>query len=174
MKRWFGLPNLLGLLLFALGLWAYLLGSQSYLEVLPEAPLSSAPAEGPLLLKLYFGTPEGRLEAETRQLTPSGVDPLQLALDQWVAGPQKEGLLPLVPAGFSVPQVYLHNGTAYLDLPAGYSRLPLGSTAEAQLLEGLSDTLLEFAEVERVQFLLDGKPAATLGHLSLEQPFTRN
>jgi spore germination protein GerM len=174
MRRWFSLANLAGLLLFALGLWAYIQGSQGFLDLLPEAPLAQTPSAGPLVLKLFFGTQEGGLEAENRQLADPGTYPLQLAVEQWVAGPQNEGLLPLVPQELPAPQVYLHSGTAYLNLPLAYSRLSLGSTGESQLLGALSRTLLEFAEVQQVQFLLDGKPAASLGHLSLEQPFTRN
>lgn len=174
MRRWFSLANLLGLLLFVLGLWAYVQGSQGFLDLLPEAPLAPTSTEGPLVLKLYFGTQEGGLEAETRQLANPATYPLQLAVEQWVAGPQKQGLLPLVPPQLPVPQVYLRGGTAYLNLPLAYSRLALGSTGESQLLGGVARTLLEFAEVEQVQFLLDGQPAASLGHLSLEKPFTRN
>lgn len=173
MKRWLTPLNLAGLLILLMGAWGFHLGSQGYMDVLPEVPSSSKPVSD-LLLKLYFATDQGGLEAESRQVSDPGQNLLQVAINEWVAGPRGGKLRPVAPTGLPVPQVYMHSGTAYINLPNAYGQLPIGSTGETQLVVGMARTLLEFAEVDAVRFLLEGKPVTTLGHLDLTQPFTRN
>jgi spore germination protein GerM len=49
---------------------------------------------------------------------------------------------------------------------------PGGSSAEMMTVYSIVNSLsLNFPQIKRVQFLIDGKPIATIvGHLSLEQP----
>jgi|GEM_PF-6009774 len=65
-----------------------------------------------------------------------------------------------------------HLLTIDLSLPEGLS---LGSGGEAMALQSLIQTYGQLEGVEKLQILVDGKKEETLaGHVSIDQPFTKN
>lgn len=69
--------------------------------------------------------------------------------------------------------VYLDGDTAYVDFKSvGPSS---GSMGEGFLVSQIVNTLLDFDEVERVQFLVNGEVVESLmGHVGTAEPFTKD
>lgn len=175
MRRILTLTNLLGLLILLLGGWVIWAmqgeGGSRPLNLPPSDPEE----QGPRTLHLYFAKDSGDglvVEERTIQVT-EGEYVLGRVLEELVRGPQIPGAAPLVPAGTPAPTVFLRDGTALVDLPAAYGRLGYGTAGETALIYGITNTLLEFKEVEQVKFLLEGQEVESLGHLSLLDPFRR-
>ncbi len=174
MRRVLSLTNLLGMLvliLAGLGLWSLQGESGSRSLNLP----SDLENQGPRTVKLYFAkdTGDGLVVEERTLQIAEGEYTLGRVLEELVRGPQIQGAAALVPAGTPPPTVFLRDNTALVDLPAAYGRLGYGTAGEMALIYGIANTLLEFREVQQVQFLLEGKEVLSLGHLSLLDPFKR-
>lgn len=148
----------------------------------PETPaLSPSPAplpgENQREVTLFFQSPEAdELMPEKRKifLTESVGDQARQTVKELIDG-SRSGLLPTMPAGSEVKEVYLStDGTAYVDLSKSFvDRHPGGSTAEIGTIFSLVDTLaFNFPEIKRVKFLVEGEERITLkDHLDLSRPY---
>ncbi|MCS7068391.1 MAG: GerMN domain-containing protein [Meiothermus sp.] len=174
MKQIFSLTNLLGLAVLLLGGWA-LWSQQGEVGSRSLNLPSDLENQGPRVLKLHFAkdTGDGLLVEERTVQIAEGEYVLGRVMDELVRGPQVPGAAPLVPAGTPAPTVFLRDSTALVDFPAAYGRLNYGTAGELALIYGITNTLLEFKEVQQVKFLLEGKEVESLGHLSLLDPFKR-
>ncbi len=129
---------------------------------------------------LYFASRNGRyLQAEERgiesQDTSSAIVAIIAAL---LEGPEDATLVATTPKGTQLlHQFVTDDGTAYVNFNSELSRLhPGGVTAERLTLYAIVNSLvLNLDEVERVQLLLEGKPAPTLtGHLDIRHAKVAN
>ena len=129
---------------------------------------------------LYFANREGRfLQAEERKIqatdTGSAIEAIVSAL---LEGPEDAKLVSTIPAGSKLLHTFItDDGTAYVDFNPELSLLhPGGVTAERLTIYAIVNSLvLNLDSVERVQLLLEGKPAATLaGHLDIRLARTAN
>ena len=129
---------------------------------------------------LYFANREGRfLQAEERKIqatdTGSAIEAIVSAL---LEGPEDAKLVSTIPADSKLLHTFLtDDGTAYVDLNPELSLLhPGGVTAERLTIYAIVNSLvLNLDSVERVQLLLEGKPASTLaGHLDIRLARTAN
>jgi len=170
--------NLLGGLIFLIGLLAFWYGARlpATRVVHPPSPVVAAEAEAKeITLALYFAKPDGTgfvLEKRKVQLAP-GEDQLSRALVELVAGPEIAGASPLLPKDAPPPVAYRMGRAVVLDLPPGYRDLGYGVRGESLLLYGLANTALANSDAEEVRFLLGGRPAMALIHLSLADPIRR-
>ena len=129
---------------------------------------------------LYFANREGRfLQAEERKIqatdTGSAIEAIVSAL---LEGPEDAKLVSTIPTGSKLLHTFItDDGTAYVDFNSELSLLhPGGVTAERLTIYAIVNSLvLNLDSVERVQLLLEGKPAATLaGHLDIRLARTAN
>jgi len=168
--------NLLGALVLLAGLGAFFLGTRRPPDRVenPPAPVVRAEAEPEEVeLKLYFAGREGFvLERRKVRLAPFE-SKLARALSELVKGPQLAGARPLLPPDSPVPRAFVAGKTVYLDLPGAYKKLGYGVRGESFLLYGLANTALANSEADEVRFLLEGRPAMALIHLSLADPIRR-
>ncbi len=90
--------------------------------------------------------------------------------------PAEEDLTKIFPKGAKIKSITLKGDIAVVDLDGGITKNFVGgSTGEEFLINSVVDTLTEFDEVERVQFLIDGQEVETLaGHMDLSEPLKRN
>ncbi|PZA06913.1 MULTISPECIES: GerMN domain-containing protein [unclassified Meiothermus] len=175
-RRALSLWNLLGVLALAVGLWAFWASSNTVVNNAVNLPSEAQKAKpGPKALHLYFADPRGeKFLVETRMVEmETDEEAHNRALAELLKGPQVQGANPVVPPGLPVPTVFLRDNLAYVDLPAAYGRLGLGTTGEVMLVYGIAYTLLDFPDVQGVRFLLAGKEIDSLGHLSLLEPIRR-
>ena len=129
-----------------------------------------------LAIRLYFPAQStGQLTPESRTLTlHEGDSSAEAIVSALLAGPQADGLSPLLPDGFQVLTVRVESGTCYLNLPrSDVSLLPEGQDAQELLVRGMVNTLGSIASVDRVQLLLDGEVAASLGQIDISGPLCK-
>ena len=129
-----------------------------------------------LAIRLYFPAQStGQLTPESRTLTlHEGDSSAEAIVSALLAGPQADGLSPLLPDGFQVLTVRVESGTCYLNLPrSDVSLLPEGQDAQELLVRGMVNSLCSIASVDRVQLLLDGEVAASLGQIDISGPLCK-
>jgi hypothetical protein len=135
--------------------------------------------KGQITLRLYFGALDGRNYSVESRSVPVNGDTLEYralgAVRAWIAGPQAAQSLRLVPQDAGTPTVYVRKDTVYVDIPQEWQTYELGLSGETLLYCGLSSTLLELQGAGSVQYLLNGKPVATIGgNLETLAPYTKD
>ena len=125
---------------------------------------------------LYF--PEAssqQLLARQKTLTLSeGESAMGVLMEALQAGPEEDGLLPLLPDGFHVLTVRLaEDGVCHLNLPAAdLELLPEGESAQLRMFRGIVRSLCSLDEVTSVQVLVDGEMRTSFGAVDISQPLS--
>jgi spore germination protein GerM len=125
---------------------------------------------------LYFSDSEGEyLIGEKRQILRKNVvkEEAKETIVELIKGP-KEKLIPTLPPRTKLLTLQIHDeGVAKVNFNSALSKdHPGGSTAEMMTVYSIVNSLaLNFPQIKRVQFLIDGRPIETIaGHISLKQP----
>lgn len=125
---------------------------------------------------LYFSDSEGEyLVGEKRKILKRNVakEEARETVVELIKGP-KGKLIPTLPPRTELLTLEISDaGVAKVNFSPALSKdHPGGSSAEMMTVYSIVNSLsLNFPQIKRVQFLIDGKPIATIvGHLSLEQP----
>ncbi|NLY89157.1 MAG: hypothetical protein GX085_06000 [Firmicutes bacterium] len=132
----------------------------------------------PKTAHLYFAAPENKgpeLWAEERELPEGAKSPSDLArrlLEELFAGPgEKSLLLPAVPPGGWVRELWVNGKTAVVDLKAELEPAVQGGIAELLAVYSIVNTLAVNLDLESVTLLVAGEKGRTLGgHLVLGEP----
>ena len=143
---------------------------------LDASPVPVPAARKKTVIKLYFeGAEDAQLYPEEREADET-IEPAaraRLVLEELVKGSARE-LLPTVPQGTSVHEVYLDPaGVAYVDFSHEIRDSHMGgSEGEIMTVESVVNSVVaNVPEVSAVQILIEGRPVATLaGHLDLSAP----
>ncbi len=140
-------------------------GGQSYRDrkaLYPEDVLFSGAEEASVEISaaLYFRREGGdTLGYELRNLRlTEGSVPARAVLAALIAGPEEDGLAPLLPEGLSIHSVWVEGGVCTADLSAQLLDLPEGERALAA--RSIRETLCGLESVDEAQILVDGKPIA--------------
>ena len=162
------------LILIGIGL-VLLFHQQIFRSVKPLTKRRSALAERKEVL-LYFSDNEGEyLVGEKRKILRKNAvqDEAKETIIELIKGPNGK-LIRTVPPRTELLTLEISNaGVARVNFTPALSKdHPGGSSAEMMTVYSIVNSLsLNFPQIKRVQFLIDGKPIATIvGHLSLEQP----
>ena len=145
-------------------------GGQSYRDrrvLYPEDMLLSMAEEPPaeVTAALYFRREGGEqlgFELRRFRLSEDRV-PVQEVLDALAAGPEDEGLVPLLPEGLAVRSAWVDQGLCTADLSAALLDLPEGRRALA--VSSIAETLRSLDGVEQVQILIEGEPVGAVDGL---------
>lgn len=88
--------------------------------------------------------------------------------------PPEEGYSTSITDKIKFNDIYIEGDTVYVDLDS--NGLSGGSLEEAYLIGQVVNTLINtFAEVQQVQFMIDGEVAESLmGHIEASSPFTKD
>lgn len=142
----------------------------------PKLPEPQAKPVESVAVKVYFGATDG--EHVTAEISQINKDPLmmQRAMETLIAGPKDKKLWPVLPPATKVRSVTVKDKVAQVDFSVELTAQKGGGSARELLaVSAIVYTLTEFAEVERVQILIDGKKVATLyGHMDLSEPLARS
>lgn len=152
-----------------IGLLVYRKYQQSLLA--PSPPVQTP---GARRVTLFFADSEGEgLRREVRELDPCETTAacIEAITDELVNGPVGD-LEPTLPTTFALRGADVVGDMAVIDLEKGSEEgLPKGSSAEMVAVYSVVDTIVfNYPQVKKVQFLLDGEPVETLGHLDMRQP----
>lgn len=148
---------------------------QSYRErhvLYPEDVLFSGAEEVPVEVTaaLYFRREGGNslgFELRVFRLTEDKA-PAKAVLEALFAGPQEEGLVPLLPSGLTVRSAWVDSGVCCADLSAQLLELPEEERAPA--INSIVETLCSLDTVEQVQLLIEGESVEEFGGVDLSQP----
>lgn len=143
---------------------------------LPSPPSATVPEES-RTVTLFFASPDDdSLVRESRRIEPCGelAECVEAVLDELTNGPIGDHA-PTLPPGASVQDVQVEGDTAVIDFGQELvDGLPEGSSAEMTAVYSVVDTVaVNFPEIKRVRFLIDGEPLKDLkGHLDLREPLS--
>jgi len=94
---------------------------------------------------------------------PQGEDPVVFALNHFL----KESKI--VPDDAKALSVQVKDGVALVDVTPSFNQT-YGSLDEEALLKGISATLAQFKDIDKVQFFVEGKVVESLGNVDLTEP----
>ena len=110
------------------------------------------------LVTLYFYTPDGEHFVVVRRSVPQTDSLPQTAMEELLKGPAKgSGLYPVFWKGTKVRGVKVKDGIAYVDFSKELTAYGGGSFVEQGIIGSTILTLTSFPQIERVQFLKEGK-----------------
>ncbi len=160
-SRWILLVVLLAILAFGGGYW--------YASRRPE--LTPQPDEKPVKPSVVVFVPleeNGKYRWEAKPVpVANGEDALRIALEHLLITRDTP-----FPQGTRLLRVVVSDGVAEVDFSRELlDNFPGGSTTEALIVESLCRTLAQFADVENVRVLVEGKRIDTIGeHVDLSEP----
>ncbi len=96
---------------------------------------------------------------------PAGEDPRLFAINHFL---REAGF---VPEEAKAVGIDIRDHVAYVDVTKAFNQT-YGTMEEETLLKGLSATLAQFKDIDKVQFLLEGKPIETFGNVDLTEPLS--
>ena len=146
-----------------------------------DGPAATAPelaTQSTRPIVLYFGDREAHSLVSERREVPGAASlegRAEAALQALGAGPEQPGAVPALPDGTRLKQAFFdeESATLYLDFnTALVTHHPGGSAAEYYTLSAIVRTVgANFAEVSRLQILVDGQPIDSLaGHFDTSRP----
>lgn len=155
------------------------------LQQLPEQPgngenadsnagqeLSDFPPDTPMReVVLYFASSDGEaLEAEVRSI-PRQEGIARATVNQLIAGPKADGLLPTIPAATILEDINIKDGVCIVDFSEELSANHPGGLKNEQLtVYSIVNTLSQFDSVNQVRILVDGKAVESLaGHVDVSE-----
>lgn len=149
-----------------------------------EPPAGQLPAETSepgkkaemMTVTLYFANKDASaLIAEKREVVKND-HPARTAIEELITGPKNKELVKVVPGGTKLRNLKIKDHVAYVDFSEAFVKDHWGGSAgEIFTVSAIIDTLTEFSEIQRVQFMVEGKNLETLkGHLDLSEPLSRN
>ncbi len=114
-----------------------------------------------LTAQLYFLNEAGEPVSEERILTQyEGESGAQVVLDALMGGPEEDGLLPLLPEGFTGMTARMESGVCHLNIPEESLKLLVESEL---VLSAVAQSLLSTEGIRQVQLYIDGTPQGELG-----------
>jgi spore germination protein GerM len=124
-------------------------------------------------VQLFFPGKNLTLVPENREIydTTEKVDCLRQIVLLLLSGPRSSDLLPVLPSGYDLRELYLRKGIAYVDLEVKATGRGGADCLEEYLgIKAITESLKKnFPEVEKVEILLNGREARTLlGHIALQ------
>ncbi len=141
---------------------------------LPGYPLYSESAER-MPVQLFFPDIDLDLKMESREIYRSDetADRLRQVVVLTLGGPRAEGLLRPFSEGVRLRELYLYEGTVYVDLDIPEkAAMQTGTFMEHLAVRALEASLVQgFPEVERLRIVRNGQEVETLfGHIDVRYP----
>lgn len=146
---------LIVLLLIALGMTAILYYKLKTKRFKAPQPKKVVPTS---LVTLYFYALDGEHFVAVRRSIPKTDNLPQAAMEELLKGPAKEsGLYPVFWKGTKIREVRVKDDVAYVNFSKELTAYGGGSFVEQGIIGSTILTLTSFPQIERVQFLKEGK-----------------
>jgi germination protein M len=134
-----------------------------------------APVQHVQQIDLYFADSSGsRLALERREVAGATMPELvDAVVEELIGGPDDDSRSPVLPPSARVRSTFFRDGVAYVDFTDGVREgHPGGAWTEVLTVYAIVNTLTEnFAEIEFVQIMIEGREADTLaGHVDISVP----
>lgn len=143
-------------------------------RTVPAASSESAPANQEATLSIYLPEADGMHIARHDMKVKASQKTLKNALYQMIQK-DRASQYPMLPAGLSIKDVSVKDGTATVNFSRQLKDMAGGTTTETLFIAMVVDTATEFPNVQQVMFQIEGQPVQKLtGHLDMSQPFKRD
>lgn len=161
--------------LLALGMFAAGCGGEKTKPAPDEnkPPVSSSPQETPVKVTLYFSDSQAQmLLPEEREVIKKSESIEETAVKELIKGPTREGLLKTIPESTRLLSLSVEDGVAYVNFSKEIQTKHWGGSAgEGNTIYSVTNTLAQFDEIKKVQFLVEGNKVETLlGHMDTSVP----
>jgi germination protein M len=137
------------------------------------APVVQTPAEPMKTVKVYqieVKNNQAKLRA-TQARIPAAGSPIKAALRKLIEQGDGKDLANPIPKGTRLLGLKVRKGLATVNLSHEFrDNFTGGSEEEGLTIGAILRTLAQFPEVKQVEFMVEGKPLDTLGHLELSGP----
>jgi len=129
-----------------------------------------------LYVSLYFYNADGTyLEKETRKVNAASNETLEkYVIEELIKGPSQKGLSATLSADSKLISVQTKDSICFVNFSSDFvSKNTGGSTQEMGAIYSIVNSLTELDDVEKVQFLIDGKKTDSFGSFAFNEPFDR-
>ena len=151
----------------------------------PEGPIANedivvgtgAGEERELSVVLYFYNQDASyLEKETRRVRASSNETLEkYVVEGLIAGPKDSKLSATLNKDSKLVSIQTKDGICFVNFTGDFVSQNTGSSAqETGAIYSIVNSLTELDEVNRVQFLIDGKKTDSFGSFAFNEPFERD
>lgn len=136
-----------------------------------QITISSKPAETKVTLTLYFSDDQAMyLQREQREVLKKNETLEELVLNELMKGPKKSGFK-VIPDKTKLLSVSVVDSIAFVNFSKEFqSNHWGGSTGETHTVYAIVNSLCELEGINQVQFMIEGSPLETLGHMDLTKP----
>lgn len=139
--------------------------------------ISAEPKEEKEKVTLYFGDDEAMyLIPEERVVVKGNKELEEVVIAELIQGPRQDGLFQTVPKEAELISIEVVDGVAYVNFNQEFQTKHWGGSAgETMTLYSITNSLAELPDIDKVQFLLEGKKQdAILGHADTTEPLAPN
>lgn len=127
---------------------------------------------------VYYGNNEGRLVAQKNKVDLESYtkDPCGIVLQELLKDPMDKDLIRPIPEGTKINSIKLEKQLVTIDFSKEFvDKHNGGSLGETITIYGIVNTLTELKDVQKVQFMVEGKILESYkGHYSFDKPFKRD
>lgn len=134
------------------------------------------PAGETMRIVVYYATPDASYVTPDVYNVPHNDQPARTALELLVAGTKNPQLVSVVPEGTKVKHFWIKDHIAYVDFNDKITKNNSGGAdSELLLVASIVNTLTEFPNISKVQFLVEGKHVESIsGHMDVSEPLSRS
>lgn len=136
-------------------------------------PVNPRPTSDTVEITLYFSDDQAMyLKPEKRTVEKGGKPMAELLIQELINGPKTQGLHKTVPAETKLISLEVADGVAFANFsPEIKTKHPGGSAGERMTVQSIVQTLVQVPEIEKVQFLIEGKKEEAIwGHGYTAEP----
>jgi len=126
-------------------------------------------------VKLYFvDRDEVVLKQETRNKIETEMSDEEYIIYELLKGTKDENLMSTIPEGTVLNSIKVENETAYVDLNELFvENQTYALVGEENAIYSIVNSLTELENINRVQFLINGKVEKIYSHIEIDKPFER-
>jgi len=150
--------------------------SPSATTVDPQQTTASAvAAAGTMHVTVYYATADAMNLSPEVHVVPKTTHPAEDAVALLLQDPQSHDLVRVFPEGTKLRGISIKDNIAYVDFNDKFAKNSgEGSNTEMLIVASVVDTLTEFADIQKVQILVEGKNVETLSHMDISEPLSRS
>lgn len=141
-----------------------------------QPPISAEPAESKVTVTLYFSDNQAMyLEPLQREVVKGNETLEELVINELMKGREGNGSGSPIPQGTRLLGVSVVDEVAYVNFSKEFQTKHWGgTTGESHTVFAIVNSLCKLEGIEKVQFMLEGDPLETLGHMDLTRPIAPN
>jgi germination protein M len=142
----------------------------------PPDKQANPPAAATMSVTVYHAAKDAAFLVPETHTLPKTDQPVQAAVEQLLKGPKNPELIRALPEGTKLRGITVKDHIAYVDFNDKLVKNGSGgSTGEILAVSAIVNTVTEFADIYKVQIMVEGRKIETLyGHMDTSEPLSRS